>query len=1552
MLQCRYPSFVWCDQTYDPNCLVNCPYFCSHQGNAFDCSVPFRPCGECETCSASTPSGENVNGLDDDCSAGPGDEPAEPDDSSCATVGDPVHVGTGAFLTEPLTDVRLAGSAVPVEFTRVHNSRDGWPGPLLDPNTLGIGWSHTYNESLLDASTSRALTSSPPSWATARSVVHRMADGGGRQFICPAWSAVGWTCPANDGSFDVLTWDAGTTEYVVSQGDGLVTRFVGTVGVLNGRIRSHRNRAGDGWSAAYVPTTERLATVTDHLGRVLTFNWTAGAPWRITSLSVGGSAVATFGRDATGDFLLTASSVVGDDVYAYATTSYGPYSNLIRPFITSIVRGGRTITSVTYEFASLGGLGLGRVATLTGDDGSYSFRWPDDATNTCAASSAAQVIDRSTGGASCTPGASGDTYCASVLTGGVCDGTGGPGVCRASSCREFSPGSVAGSVRYNEVARIEGDCACGADEFHWDVVPTTTLRRMQWRLGRDGVRVTYGYDTSGRRISECSHDDDTNPATCPTTGEWHAYTYNATWGRLPATEVTRSRLSATNVTTTYTYDANALLTSVARQGYTYNSAGVVTLETQTTTYTRDAGGSPGYGRVTRIDGPATSERTDLVYWPAASGTSTGLIRYEREYFSASAYMTTEYSSHTALGYAQTVATPHSSTRTLTYAWSGQRILTMAEAGLTTTFTYDGNSDRVATVTEPSGRIVRFVYSATTPARLTDIDFLQTLADTGYDQISYTYDAAGRRLTTRLHRGATDVYMEDSTYDNHGLLASEGRGSLPNAVYTYDAAAMGYLDYVTRGDGDTLDPTNDTWGRGTGLTRSFGGGPTSTHTRAFLPVSPGSEAGASDPTLVTDPGSATRTYVWDDFGHIVSATSNDFGGTLRRWYVQNRLIQETRPDGRITNYQYDAAGRLTVINNDWANPSLLGPDYTFSYDDGTGAFPCPSTSPTACAYRRSRLQWVLLERTPGVFWQMDYDYAVTGEVSYERYPDARYGRYERDASGRVTRVVMPTSSNDSLRYTYDSAANNGMEPNEVASITHDRFAGSWGTHFAWTSAHTADAAGRLLSVMTVDTPAGLPHTFTYATHGRPLSMDIHRRATASTVSAVANRTFGYSNDGELTMIDSTVPTDPDRTFLYDGANRLTCATLGIGFVVCPTNASLVESYVFDGADNRTSARRPAGIYSYTLSGNAVDAIAPPGRTIDYVNAISTGGSRVSDTDTTGGVLSNARTYTYDGMGRLSGMSLWRPGPSSPTMQQHTIAIVYDHRSRPIFVSVLNNATSIESRYSYYYDLSDRLLGMINIPNVAAPTTYVSQAFSHVSPFLVGTLRTSYVSGVGTESIFYTANNENGLPIATYTTQRVSPWTTSVVWQNIYYPSGETLSTPLANVPAPPWRFLGQLELPMSDARVWVGAVNTFLRPALHLNSWRTYDPSVGLYLQPEPLALVGGENYESPFAYTAADPYNTTDPTGEEAEPVEAPHLSSERGDEVESSGSAGAARADADCATRRDEPPPWWDFWTPDVEPEMRCDWPSCRRAFDCSRCCYERGGGSYCVAACCDVYR
>src|SRR5690554_345357 len=136
--------------------------------------------------------------------------------------------------------------------------------------------------------------------------------------------------------------------------------------------------------------------------------------------------------------------------------------------------------------------------------------------------------------------------------------------------------------------------------------------------------------------------------------------------------------------------------------------------------------------------------------------------------------------------------------------------------------------------------------------------------------------------------------------------------------------------------------------------------------------------------------------------------------------------------------------------------------------------------------------------------------------------------------------------------------------------------------------------------------------------------------------------------------------------------------------------------------------------------------------------------------------------------------------------------------------------------------------------------VSLAASATGHVIADALRVEMPSTAnGPKQVYYYHNDHLGTP------QLLTDQQQSVVWQGRYTPFGEVVE--LVNLVEQPLRFPGQYH----DRET-----------GLYYNYFRDYNPSLGRYLQSDPLGLVDGPNT---YAYVRGNPLRHTDSRGLQTE---------------------------------------------------------------------------------------
>ena len=282
----------------------------------------------------------------------------------------------------------------------------------------------------------------------------------------------------------------------------------------------------------------------------------------------------------------------------------------------------------------------------------------------------------------------------------------------------------------------------------------------------------------------------------------------------------------------------------------------------------------------------------------------------------------------------------------------------------TTYAYDETGNLVA-VTDARDKTTRMAYSSS--GRRTRY----TLPDGTSRQ--WTYDANGKLTTFTDYAGRTRTY----TYGPDGRLAAVTYADGSQETYTYTALAK--VASFTDVNG-TCTYQYDARGR---LTRE---------------VLPSGQAvdyqyGIDGALLaVTSAGGATR-YACDDAG---------------------RLTTVTAPDGGVTSYTYNAAGSVTHI--DYPN-GVYG---TAQYDS---------------MQRLTRLQYQRADNTLLSSYQYSRD--AVGKVTRITEADGRQVDYQYDALDRLTRETITPAAGpvQTVSYTYDAVGNRLTRTDAAGTLTY-------------------------------------------------------------------------------------------------------------------------------------------------------------------------------------------------------------------------------------------------------------------------------------------------------------------------------------------------------------------------------------------------------------------------------------------------------------------------------------------------------------------------------------
>jgi len=653
-------------------------------------------------------------------------------------------------------------------------------------------------------------------------------------------------------------------------------------------------------------------------------------------------------------------------------------------------------------------------------------------------------------------------------------------------------------------------------------------------------------------------------------------------------------------------------------------------------------------------------------------------------------------------------------------------------GKTTTYTYDGTSYRLATITNGRGKVVMTnTYDA--QGRVATQKDARGLITGDVTTYAYVVNPDGTRVTTIT---APSTSLEPAfqptivdSYDANGWLV--GRVTRPTSTdtltqsFTYDA--NGNRTSMTDARGNRSDFCYDVdysgasiAGSSGNLTRVIGPAPV---VGANRPVSL-TAYDAKDNVIqtVTPKGvpSGTGVTCTTNLSAINTAYATDFGYDPTGAYPLSKTGRFTDPDSglktSVTKFEYqDAAnpGRVTRVIPPRGNTGP-SPDYTYAT--------------TSTFYTTGTQGGLLKDVTDALGNKVSYTYDIVGRLTsvvdplgnaaggvpadhtttfsydnedrlrFERLPAAAAGGTQLVTETRYDEVGNPIvrigAAGQVTTYAYDDR--NSLFQVKESPLT-------WTDPLnppaqVFTTEYTRDAGGNPTRITRAKGDSTYERVLDYVYDGRGLPRrETQYPAWPSTAGPLVT-TFGYDGAGNQTSVldplgrtltlgydalnqrsslDYSDPATPDVTFAYDANGNRTQMTDGTGGT----------TYVLDEADRPVSVTSPGPNvvgYRYDLDGDRTKLIYPDSTAVTY--AFNKAGQLASLTDW----ASRSVSYSYSPDGLVQGAT--NPNGSTTTYAYDNARRLFDIRH------ARSNGQQID-RFYYTLDPLGNVLTAANGPLVS-------------------------------------------------------------------------------------------------------------------------------------------------------------------------------------------------------------------------------------------------------------
>ncbi len=685
---------------------------------------------------------------------------------------------------------------------------------------------------------------------------------------------------------------------------------------------------------------------------------------------------------------------------------------------------------------------------------------------------------------------------------------------------------------------------------------------------------------------------------------------------------------------------------------------------------------------------------------------------------------------------------------------------------------------------------------------------QPLTSSNPNKLASTFTYDKRQHLTSYNIGGLTTQLQ---YDNVGQLLRITRPDNSKLLYSYDQAHQ--LIKMQDSLGNSVAYTLDLMGNRTAVTiLDASNNSTFSHSYSY----------DSQNRLVSETGASgqTKTYNYDNQGNLTSLADPLDQQTYLYYDSLNRLSQTTDPTGSTTRFQRDARGNITAVvdpNNNSTQYAWDGfdektnetsPDrgvLAYNYDKGFKL-----TASTDARMVQQNLTYDALNRPLALTYNTVNGIPAVNGVNWT-YDTGTFG------IGHLTGI---TDNSGSTSFSYDqqgrllSKAQTTTANNN--SITH-------------TVTYSYDSAGRLKSQTT---PAGLLIAYGYNANGQINSISVNGKTVLSNLLYQpfgAPKSWKWGNGSSYARSFDTDGRLSDypvanlvRHLTYDAAGRITGYTTG----------NAIRSFQYDGADRLTgytAGKNQVNNYQYDANGN---------RTGNDVN--STHHSYTTDTASNRllSVSGSTKKYNYDNAGNplKDGTNSFVWGADGRMFSGSNSKALFSYTFNGLGQRVIKSSSLLgNGPIRFVYDPDGHLMGEYDANNTLIQET-----------IWLGDTPVAVVKNdpsVGQLATYYIHSDHLNTPQVILNSKNVPVWRADGIDA---FGVGTVAEDPDGNGV----KFTYNLRFPGQYYDAETG---------LNYNYFRDYDPSVGRYIESDPIGLVGGLNT---YAYVGGNPVSYTDSRGE------------------------------------------------------------------------------------------